>query len=459
MIHGLYDGGLGAGLEDYWKLIRSNPRHAGGFLWVLADEGIVRKDKHDSIDTYGNNAPDGIVGPHREKEASFYTVRKIWSPVQIADPVINQKFTGELTIENNYHFTNLSACRFTWELIRYPLSKEEKTGYSVLSSGKQSIAAAPGTTTHTRLSLPDIWYTADAIQFKAIDRFGRELNNWIWPIRKTAEVRRQNLKTYNGADTSITTKENADTYTVLQAGIQYQFSITDGVLLSVRKNNLTLPFGNGPVLTGEKQSLQHFRHYRDEAHNLIVTADYTGKNLMEVKWVFSQSLPVKLEYSYTQKDSVPYAGIGFCMNEAGITGIKWLGSGPYRVWKNRLQGNTVSVWHKAYNNTVTGETFTYPEFKGYHADLYWATIENNVMPFTVYTDTPDIFLQLLQPSRQKTKMIPYVNPPFPESGLGFMQAIPPIGTKFKGSETMGPQSQINAPKNNGWQGILWFDFR
>jgi beta-galactosidase/beta-glucuronidase len=39
MIHGLYDGGHGASLDDNWNEIMKNPRHTGGFLWVLADEG------------------------------------------------------------------------------------------------------------------------------------------------------------------------------------------------------------------------------------------------------------------------------------------------------------------------------------------------------------------------------------------------------------------------------------
>jgi hypothetical protein len=459
MIHGLYDGGHGAGLEDYWKLIRSNPRHAGGFLWVFADEGIVRKDRHDSIDTYGNTAPDGIVGPHREKEASFYTIKQIWSPVQIAAPIINRQFTGDLSIENNYHFTNLSACRFSWQLIRYPRPGDHTTAYTVLSTNKQSITAAPGTKINTRMSLPANWFAADAILFKAVDRTGLMLNEWIWPIRKQEEIRKQNLTMYKGMDTSITIQQDATSYTVIQAGIRYRFSLADGILHTVSKNNKTFPFGNGPVLAGEKQTLAHFSYYRDETHNLVVAASYTGRNILDVKWIFSPNLPVKLEYSYTQKDSAFYAGIGFSMDEAFITGMKWLGSGPYRVWKNRLQGNKIGVWKKDYNNTVTGETFTYPEFKGYHANLYWATIENKVMPFTVYSDTQNIFLQLLRPDQQKTKIIPYVNPPFPQSGLGFMHAIPAIGTKFKGAETMGPQSQLNAPASNKLEGSLWFDFR
>ena len=38
-LHGLYDGGHGAGLDDYWNLMRSNPLSAGMFLWDFADEG------------------------------------------------------------------------------------------------------------------------------------------------------------------------------------------------------------------------------------------------------------------------------------------------------------------------------------------------------------------------------------------------------------------------------------
>ena len=48
--------------------------------------------------------------------------------------------------------------------------------------------------------------------------------------------------------------------------------------------------------------------------------------------------------------------------------MKWMGRGPYRVWKNRIPGTNYGVWHKEYNNTITGESFenlVYPEFKGY----------------------------------------------------------------------------------------------
>ena len=45
-LHGLYDGGHGAGLDDYWNLTLASPMGAGGFLWALVDEGVVRTDKN-----------------------------------------------------------------------------------------------------------------------------------------------------------------------------------------------------------------------------------------------------------------------------------------------------------------------------------------------------------------------------------------------------------------------------
>ena len=46
ILHGLYDGGHGAGLDDYWNLMLSNPLSAGMFLWDFTDQAVVREDKN-----------------------------------------------------------------------------------------------------------------------------------------------------------------------------------------------------------------------------------------------------------------------------------------------------------------------------------------------------------------------------------------------------------------------------
>ena len=462
MIHGLYDGGHGAGLEDYWNLMQKNPRHAGGFLWVLSDEGIVRKDQHDSIDTYGNNAPDGITGPHREKEASFYTIKELWSPVQVSKPAFDKKGSISISIENHYHFTNLSSCRFNWQLIHYTTSSENKTGHTVLASGKASMELAPDKKGSLALNLPADWTRADALQFSATDPYGRLLYQWTWPLITPINTFPKNMlsglkKNHSGR---ITEKEG-NQYSVLQEDIAYHFNTGTGLLESVEKDGKKIPFGNGPVFASENLSLDQFT-YGDvknvDGNTHVVEASFKGKNHLKVKWIFGSTPLVKLEYSYSQKDSADFYGITFNIDESKTTGMKWLGDGPYRVWKNRLKGATTDVWYKKYNNTITGETFDYPEFKGYHANMYWARIENTVSPFTIYFAQSGTYLQIGKPEKQKTKFNPFVNPAFPEGNLGFMNGIPPIGTKFKGAQTMGPQSQKNAPVENV-SGSVWFDFR
>ncbi|MHC4464658.1 MAG: hypothetical protein ACYS30_24995 [Planctomycetota bacterium] len=95
-LHGLYDGGHGAGLSDHWKLMLNSPLGAGGFLWALVDEGVVRTDRGGTLDTDGNHAPDGILGPYRQKEGSFYTIKEIWSPIHIGLEELPEDFSGRI---------------------------------------------------------------------------------------------------------------------------------------------------------------------------------------------------------------------------------------------------------------------------------------------------------------------------------------------------------------------------
>ena len=53
-------------------MMRKHPRCIGGFLWVLADEGVKRVDMNNFIDNQGNFGADGIVGPHHEKEGGWH---------------------------------------------------------------------------------------------------------------------------------------------------------------------------------------------------------------------------------------------------------------------------------------------------------------------------------------------------------------------------------------------------
>ena len=120
-LHGLYDGGIGAGLRDYWNVMGRSPTVAGGFFWAFADEGIERTDRNGRIDNMGNAAPDGIVGAHHEKEGSYFAVKEIWSPVESARSAVRRRRL-EMHVENRYDFINLERCSLTWRALRLPFA-------------------------------------------------------------------------------------------------------------------------------------------------------------------------------------------------------------------------------------------------------------------------------------------------------------------------------------------------
>ncbi len=244
-LHGLYDGGGGAGLDDYWKAISESPCGAGGFIWVFADEGVRREDQNGRIDVFGVNAPDGIVGPHHEKEGSYYTVRDVWSPVQIAKPAIDEKFTGRLAVSNHYDFTLLEKCRFQWKLVNYPGPSEGKTPPRILAEGSApSPDIPPHGTGELAVPLPANWREADALSVVAFGPDQQELWNWVWPLPGIA--RAADGKTKTGAPKVETA---AGEIRLMTEVLTASFDAASGVLKSVRRGDQTFALSNGPRLS------------------------------------------------------------------------------------------------------------------------------------------------------------------------------------------------------------------
>ncbi len=455
-MHGLFDGGHGAGLEDFWNEMMKHPHTAGGFLWSFHDEGVVRGDKHDSIDVAGNAAPDGIVGPHREKEGSYYTIKELWSPVYINTKPLSREFDGRIEVENRYLYTNLDQCKFEWKLLAFPKAGERTTSPKLIQKGIViPPSLAPGNKGLLHLPLK-INSQADVLYLMVYGTKGDTICTWSWALKQPEELAKAAVTVAKAG--MITTKEDEQSLVVTCDGIAWHFDKRTGLLQEVFNGKKEISFGAGPSLAGSRQILHAFTHVR-QGDEYIIIPSYKGDSL-RVKWTFQTGKLPKLEYSYTAKDTADFMGISFNYPEDRITGMKWMGRGPYRVWKNRLKGQQLGVWEKAYDNTITGENWNYPEFKGWHSELYWVTLQNKEADFTVYTDRPGIFLQMLKPEKPKAAGNNNTSPPFPEANIGFMHAISAIGTKFQGAELMGPQSEKNLKWNSAQlTGALYFDFR
>ncbi len=454
-MHGLFDGGAGAGLDDFWKEMRKNPLSAGGFLWSFHDEGIVRADRHDSIDVAGNAAPDGVLGPYRQKEASFYTIKEIWSPVYIETNNPDEKFTGKVTIENRYLFTNLDQIHFEWKVVSYSRPGHLKQTIIVQSGRMKTVSVLPAQQVIAQIPFTQS-ANADVVYLYALNLSGDSICTWSWALRSPADYVKPFIPVPKIS--GITVQETSSRLTVHCDRMDYYFDKGTGSLQKVFNGKKWISISGGVSLAGSDLQLIAGSHQK-KLNQYAVQWRYSGDSL-RLTWLFESGKLPKLRYEYLLRDTADYSGIGFQFPEKLITGVQWMGRGPYRVWKNRLKGQQLGVWNKDYNNTVTGESWDYPEFKGWHAGLYWVKLLNKEADFTIYSDQPGVYLQLLQPQSPKAAMNTNVSPAFPNSTLGFMHSISPIGTKFQRASLMGPQSQPNTESpGSHFSGILYFDFR
>jgi len=463
-LHGLYDGGLGAGLYDFWELMWNNPRASGGFLWVFADEGVVRTDRNNEIDTDGSHAPDGILGPFHEKEGSFYAVKEIWSPVRFEAKDITPAFDGTLNIENRYFYTNLAACKFKWKLAAMP-DPEGRSARMEISGEAVAPDVLPGHKGEIRLRLPDSWRSYDVLYLTVSDPHNKELFTWSWPIKLPATMAEKNLG--KSGNKPAIKNESDSTVTIAAGAIQVTLSKKSGLLQKVVNKNGEIPFNNGPALcAGETKFKSMTIASEGDTIKAVCTFEKESK-MKEVIWNILPTGRIRLDIRYNPIDyESDFMGVSFSYPEKEMRGVKWLGQGPYRVWKNRLQGGTLDVHEKSYNNTMTGiPPLIYPEFKGYHAQLYWARLLTTGQSFTVGTASEDVFLRLFTP---ESPAVAYnTAPPFPSGDISFMQAIPAIGTKSQKAENLGPSGKKNLYFDYGpydkWQTrskklVLYFDF-
>jgi hypothetical protein len=443
-LHAQDDGGGATAMADFWDLHWKSKRSGGGFIWALVDEGIVRTDQNGIIDVNGVNAPDGVLGPHREKEGSFFALREIFSPVHVTMKEFPANFNGSIPVENRFHYTNLNQCTFNWELIDYRKPNETDGGYITKKNGTLTAPSiVPVASGNLQINLPADWKSYDALTLSAYDPFKNLVYRWVW---KNNNERLLN-KVMDLSGTKPVQVTETDSTLLLKAGtISMTFNKRNGQILSMTGNTGdNLSFGSGPSLVSGTSAFKDIRH-RTEADGELVEITYTG-DMKYTRWKLFGSGWMSLDYEYDlPKADYAYSGITFTYPENYVLGAKWLGKGPYRVWKNRMQGVVDNVWENPYNNTQTGSApWIYPEFKGYFADVAWMELNTVEGKFIVAAKEPNLYVRLFD-FYGLSGVKPF--PSLPSGNLSFLDAIPAMGTKLglkiDGSTAkLGPLSEAN----------------
>jgi Glycosyl hydrolases family 2, TIM barrel domain/Glycosyl hydrolases family 2, sugar binding domain/Glycosyl hydrolases family 2/Beta galactosidase small chain len=467
-LHGLYDGGGGAGLDDYWNVMRNSPRCAGGFIWAFLDEGVVRTDENDRIDDVGDFAPDGVVGPYREKEGSFYTIRQIWSPVQVGfgpdlasgPGTLPDDFGGRLRVENRYDFLNLDQCRFDWALARFPGPLGWRAGHAVIARGELAGPdVPPGAAGEIALRLPPGWRDADVLYVTARDPEGRSLWtwSWTWPRAEPPAPAPAGLAPAAARDDGLQ-------LSVLAGPVDIRFSKSTGELDELLVDGRLIPLRDGPRFVAVRRADRNpdgsvrahppkgeDRRYvevqppgkltrlfaRQDGRDVVVEADYDGP-LRQALWRISPDGAVRVDTTYAYHGAVDLMGVTFAFPAADMRTIRWLGMGPYRVWQNRMKGTHLDVWRNFYHVTVPGDSFVFPEFKGYFRDWQWADFGTTAGRITVTHGSGGRFLGVYAPTPAPVDPLAVL----PDTGLAFLDVIPAIRSKVHASDQLGPESQV-----------------
>ncbi len=474
-LHGLYDGGHGAGLWDMWEMQCRHPRNVGGFLWVFADEGVMRTDLNNKIDNVGNYGADGIVGPHHEKEGSFYTIRQVWSPIYLKpanQPQVRlhreermradqcsfiadaDAFAGKFYVENRYDFINLKDCNFSWELAKFDI---EKTSHDCVAKGQQQGLDLPARQNgELSLKLPANWKDADALYVTAYNPEGLAVYTWAWYWKGLDE-----LQPKAQAQDLALSYEYQDGSLIVKAGDnQLRFDTKTGYLQQFNQMSLS----KGPrfiaARRGDRSMDVYYNHddkvarskeriYQDvsgtstltslevqEADGkLIVSARYWGQ-LQEVDWTIEKSGAIYIDYAYRWEGNVELCGICFDYPEEQVQSLRFLGKGPYRVWQNRMHGTILDVWENEYNDPIPGESFEYPEFKGYFNDWKWARFQTGEGQLLLQNGKAGTFLGVFTPRDGRDAQL-YT---LPQTGIAVLDVIPGVRNKVNSTDLVGPSS-------------------
>lgn len=447
-LHGLYDGGAGAGLEDYWRMMMSSPLAAGGFLWAFADESLKRPNTG-QMDTAGNQAPDGIVGPYREREGSFHAIQEIWSPIVVAPDA-----KGTLLVENRYSFIDANQCRFTWQLRQFPAPAAMKAGFTTIAEGAAEVPSIPpGGSGPLIFTLPTNWTSADVLALRATDPAGRELWTWSWPMAAARRLTR--ITEHGAAPQAITATETEHTLELKCGDLAVTISKDTGLLYKVARGAQIVSLATGPRPATGAAAPTKFEH-QPETNGYAVNFAFAG-DLTSLQWRMQSNGWVRCAYRFAASGPQDYFGVLFNYPEPQVKRKRWLGDGPYRVWKNRLRGGTLNVWENDYNDTITGlRGWVYPEFKGCFANVRWLQLETTEGLITVIPENIP-YVQVLTPAQPPDELALMAKAALPQCGLGFLHGIPPMGNKFKAASQGGPQGQPNTPAGE-FSGALNFYF-
>ncbi|MEO6232510.1 MAG: glycoside hydrolase family 2 TIM barrel-domain containing protein [Ferruginibacter sp.] len=403
-------GNSSGNFQEYFDIIRSNPKMQGGFIWDWVDQGLATKTTDGRpFYAYGgdlggfylqnddNFCANGLIASDRSVHPGLHEVKKVYAKILFKDVDISK---GEIVVENIYDFTNLDQFNFKWELFRNGEKvKEESFEVSLAPKQQKTIS----------LHIPS---------FKATE--GSEFYVNVYAYTKVAtelvpsgyEVAREQFKTAGDyfarsapAGTTLQTKKEGNRLTFSAGTIKGEFDLRQGRLVYYASGT-----GNGYRPMPEpyfwraptdndfgNRMPEKLSVWRSAASNYKIKNVTTGEQGVD-------GLLIKVDYELNAID-VPYTVEYLIQNDGSVkvtasidmTGhdvpelprfgmrmelpqqfdkINYYGRGP---WENYSDRNTAAFVGKYTDSVENQYTWNYirPQEAGYRTDVRWVSLTND----------------------------------------------------------------------------------
>jgi beta-galactosidase len=395
-------GNSSGNFQKYFDIINSSKHMQGGFIWDWVDQGIKATDANGKTYWgYGgdfgsghlqndlNFCANGLVAANRTPHPGIYEVKKVYQDIIFKDKDWKK---GIISIENNFHYTNLSMFNFKWVLY--------KNGYLV-KSDVFTISQDALTTKQHQIAIPELLNDAEYVL--QVFAFTKEETTMIPANHEVAREQFIALKkTFftleNDNNTlNIATKENIIEFSSTNCVGKFNTKTGQFTLLKLNGNETINAFPQPYFWRAPtdndfgNQMPEKLSVWRAAGNNKklesVTVKDKTNEGLpIEVKWLLTDvNVPYIINYTILNNGSIkveasmdmgennlpemPRFGMRLQLPKT-MENINFYGRGPWENYADRNTASFLNIYTQQLKDQFV-KNYIRPQENAYKTDVRW----------------------------------------------------------------------------------------
>ena len=415
-------GNSSGNLRNYWDVINKHDVLAGGFIWDWVDQGLIEHDENGvpywtyggdygppDVPSSGNFNFNGLVFPDRRVQPAYWEVKRVYQHVEFT---ANSLVTGNVTVHNNYNFTNLSDFELHWQIT--------SDGMVTQHGSLTDLDIAPESSRSTTLPYKMQRLDPDQEHHLLVQLVGPQAQGLIPAGHVYAEQQFQlSAPTVNSVRKvrGRTTLKEGDGQTVVQGdNTTATFDNESGLLVSLKSAGkdlllapLTPNFWRAPTdndfgnympnwaaaweQAGRNRSLEALNIIGTESDGVTVKARYAfatdgGDKLAHwtATYTVSADGSVHVQNDFMRNPDLPVMPrVGMNVELVrSLDAVEWFGRGPHENYSDRKESANIG----RYSNKVADHYVPYmrPQENGYKTDVRWVSLSDEETTLLVTAD-------------------------------------------------------------------------